>query len=113
MFASPHSARSQPAPDDKPTLEIYGFGQADAIVDVKQNNPDWYDVNRPSRLPSSAGEFGKDGHVYPSGRQSRFGAPKARCRRQTATLEFDIFGVGARQTNSQFMDVDHYRAAFG
>jgi hypothetical protein len=34
---------SQPATtqDAKPTLEIYEFGQADAIADFKQNNPDW------------------------------------------------------------------------
>ena len=31
----------------KPTLEIYGFGQADSIVDFKVNDPNWYDVNRP------------------------------------------------------------------
>ena len=58
----------------KPTLEIYGFGQADAIVDFDQNNPDWYDVLRPSRLPAFHNEFGQDGHFYLSPRQSRFGA---------------------------------------
>ena len=50
--------------DPKGTLEIYGFGQADAIVDFKQNNPDWYDVNRPSRLPSSPDQFVQNGHFY-------------------------------------------------
>jgi hypothetical protein len=34
------NAHAQPPPD-KPTLEIYGFGQVDVIADVKQNNPDW------------------------------------------------------------------------
>jgi hypothetical protein len=121
---------AQAAADAKPTLEIYGFGQADAIVDFKQNNPDWYDVNRPSRLPSVANQYGADGHFYLSGRQSRLGV-----RGETPTadgvvkgqFEFDMFGVGvdagqttirlrhawgqwkqigAGQTNSQFMDVD-------
>jgi len=120
-----------PAPTTTaPTLEIYGFGQADAIVDFDQNNPDWYDVLRPSRLPAFHHEFGRDGHFYLSPRQSRFGA-----RGELPTdhgpvkgvFEFDMFGVGAfagettirlrhawgqyRQvgggiTNSQFMDVD-------
>ena len=36
-----------------PSVEIYGFGQADAIADFNQNNPDWYDTVRPSRLPKS------------------------------------------------------------
>jgi hypothetical protein len=120
----------QPVADAKPTLEVYGFGQADAIVDFKQNNPDWYDVSRPSRLPSFANEFGEDGHFYLSARQSRFGArgtlPTANGDVR-ATFEFDMFGVGpdagvttirlrhawgqwkqigGGQTNSQFMDVD-------
>src|SRR5512138_347297 len=112
------------------TLEIYGFGQADAIADFKQNNPDWYDVNRPSRLPNVAKQFGEDGHFYLSARQSRLGV---RGEVPTANgpvkgqFEIDMFGVGgdagqttirlrhawgqwkqvgAGQTNSQFMDVD-------
>ena len=66
-------AAAQPVSPDRPSLEIYGFGQADAIVDFKQNNPDWYDVNRPSRLPNVANQFGQDGHFYLSPRQSRLG----------------------------------------
>ena len=112
------------------TLEIYGFGQADAIADFKQNNPDWYDVNRPSRLPNVAKQFGEDGHFYLSARQSRLGV-KAEIPTANGPVkgqfEFDMFGVGADagqttirlrhawgqwkqfgagQTNSQFMDVD-------
>jgi DcaP outer membrane protein len=129
--ALPAKAQPQPpAPDTQPTLEIYGFAQADAIVDIEQNNPDWYDVDRPSRLPKVAHEFGNDGHFYLSLRQSRFGA-KANLPTSngdvTAQFEFDMFGVGhdaglttirfrhvwgqwkqigAGQTNSQFTDVD-------
>jgi hypothetical protein len=114
----------------EPTLDIYGFGQADAIVDFNQNNPDWYDVLRPSRLPSFPNEFGNDHHFYLSARQSRFGASGTLPTSNgdvKATFEFDMFGVGrdaglttirlrhawgqwkrvgAGQTNSQFMDVD-------
>jgi hypothetical protein len=134
MLGAASGARAQSgqaaAAKPGPTLEIYGFGQADAIVDFKQNNPDWYDVVRPSRLPAFAKEFGEDGHFYLSARQSRFGA---RATLPTgngdvkATFEFDMFGVGsdagqttirlrhawgqwkqvgAGQTNSQFMDGD-------
>ena len=111
-------------------MEIYGFGQADAIGDFKQNNPDWYDVNRPSKLPSFPEEFGEDGHFYLSPRQSRFGVKgvlPTSAGDVKAVFEFDMFGVGvdaglttirlrhawgqwkqvgAGQTNSQFMDVD-------
>ena len=115
---------------DKGTLEIYGFGQADAIADFKQNDPKWYDVNRPTKLPAFDKQFGEDGRFYISPRQSRFGAkgeiPTANGPVK-AQFEFDMFGVGgdagnttirlrhawgqwnhigAGQTNSQFMDVD-------
>src|SRR6476659_231222 len=127
VFAVLCSARAYA---QKPTLEIYGFGQADAIADFKVNNPDWYDVNRPSKLPSFPGEFGNDGHFYLSPRQSRFGAKGTLPTSNgdvTAVFEIDMFGVGrdagqttirlrhaygqwkqvgAGQTNSQFMDAD-------
>jgi hypothetical protein len=126
----PIAASAQNANADKPTLEIYGFAQADAIVDFKVNDPNWYDVNRPSKLPSFPGEFGRDGHFYLSPRQSRFGVKGVLPTSNgdvTAVFEFDMFGVGrdaglttirlrhaygqwkqigAGQTNSQFMDVD-------
>jgi hypothetical protein len=127
----PVPARAQAAAqEDKPTVEIYGFGQADAIVDFRTNDPNWYDVNRPSKLPAFAGEFGNDQHFYLSARQSRFGAKGTLPTSDgtvTATFEFDMFGVGrdaglttirlrhaygqwkqvgAGQTNSEFMDVD-------
>jgi hypothetical protein len=128
---APGSTSAQAAPPaETGTLEIYGFGQADAIADFNQTHPDWYDVLRPSRLPSFPNEFGEDGHFYLSPRQSRFGAtgvlPTANGDVR-ATFEFDMFGVGrdaglttirlrhawgqwkqigAGQTNSQFMDVD-------
>src|SRR6187431_233 len=113
-----------------PSVEIYGFGQADAIADFKQNNPDWYDTARPSRLPKFEDEFGRNGHFYLSARQSRLGAravlPTADGTVK-AQFEFDMAGVGrdaglttirlrhawgqwkqigGGQTNTQFMDVD-------
>jgi hypothetical protein len=128
--ASPAPTPAAVQPQAQPTLEIYGFGQADAIADFKQNDPAWYDVNRPTKLPSSANQFGNDGHFYLSARQSRFGVSgelPTSSGPVKAQFEFDMFGVGgdagnttirlrkawgqwkqigAGQTNSQFMDVD-------
>jgi hypothetical protein len=128
--AAPPPAAQAAGQDDKGTLEIYGFGQADAIVDFKQTNPDWYDVVRPSRLPNVANQFGNDGHFYLSPRQSRLGVrgeiptPDGPVKGQ---FEIDMFGVGvdagqttirlrhawgqwkqvgAGLTNSEFMDID-------
>jgi len=118
------------APLPNPWIEVYGFGQADAIAQFKQSDPNWYDVNRPTKLPSFADQFGQDGRFYLSPRQSRLGA-KGETYTSMGTVkaqfEFDMFGVGrdaglttirlrhawgqfgqvgAGQTNSQFMDVD-------
>jgi outer membrane DcaP-like protein len=130
LTAAASSVRAQPPQDDKPTLDIYGFAQADAIADFNQNNPDWYDVMRPSRLPSFANQFGQDGHFYLSPRQSRFGVRGTLPTSNgdvKGNFEIDMFGVGpdagqttirlrhawgqwkhigAGLTNSEFMDGD-------
>jgi len=115
---------------DKGTLEVYGFGQADAIAEFKQSDPAWYDSVRPTKLPSFANQFGQDGRFALSPRQSRFGV-KGELPTSDGNVkgqfEFDMYGVGrdaglttirlrhawgqwkqfgAGQTNSQFMDVD-------
>ena len=127
VIACATNARAQ---EPKPSLEVYGFGQADAIADFNQINPQWFDVMRPSKLPKVANEFGEDGHFYLSARQSRLGVKGSTPTANgtvTGQFEFDMFGVGADagqttirlrhawgqwkslgagQTNSQFMDVN-------
>ena len=83
--------------DTTPRLTISGFGQADFIVDFKRNDPLWFDVNRPSRLPSGPDQFGGDGNTYVSARQSRFGVLAhlpTRRGEMMAQFSFDMFGVG-------------------
>src|SRR5262249_30123581 len=118
------------AKKDTTSLEIFGFAQADAIFDFKQNNPDWFDVNRPTKLPAVPNEFGGDNHMWFSARQTRFGV-KASMPAGNGELktffDFDMFGVGidagqttirlrhaygqwgmfgAGQVETPFMDVD-------
>ncbi|HMK38556.1 MAG TPA: DcaP family trimeric outer membrane transporter [Bacteroidota bacterium] len=120
-------ARSQEA---KPMFSIYGFAMVDMGYDFKQNDPSWFDVNRPSRLPAYSGQFGADGRWYEGVRQSKLGV-KGSVPTDLGELktifEFDMFGVGvdagqttirlrhaygelghfgAGQTNSVFMDID-------
>lgn len=121
--------RGAPA-DTTPKLEIYGFGQADFIIDTRRNDPNWFDVNRPSKLPSNSLEFGANGNTWLSARQSRFGAKGTLPTRRGdvfANFDFDMFGVGVDkgqttirlrhaygqwgkvgggQLESQFMDLD-------
>jgi hypothetical protein len=96
-----------------------------------RSDPDWFDVLRPTKLPSFEGEFGEDGQTYFSVRQSRFGVkgfiPTDNGREIKTIFEFELFGTGsdagqttfrlrhawgeygqwgAGQTNSVFMDID-------
>jgi len=71
LIAQAQTTESTPQAALAPTIEIYGFVEGDAIVDVGQNNPDWYDANRPSKLPAFVNEFGQNGHFYLSPRQTR------------------------------------------
>ncbi len=128
--ASPQAANSKPAKEAPTKIEVYGFAMGDFIFDFNQNNPEWFDVNRPSKLPAFDDEFGNDHRTWFSARQSRFGV-KAEIptgtKPVTAVFEFDLFGVGvdagqttirprhmygtwgkwgAGQTNSVFMDID-------
>src|SRR3954471_16536528 len=73
MLSLASAAHAQGAAPKPPSFEVYGFGQADAIADFKQTNPDWFDVARPSRLPAFANQFGEDGRFHLSARQSRLG----------------------------------------
>jgi len=118
------------AEDSSHTMDIYGFVMLDNGYEVNQNDPDWFDVVRPTKLPSFANEFGTDGKWFASVRQSRFGVKTSTPTRLgdlTTQFEFELFGVGpdagqttirlrhaygelgqfgAGQTWSPFMDID-------
>ena len=90
-------AKAKPQPDSSTRIEIYGFAQGDMIYDFEQNNPDWFDVNRPSKLPAFHHEFGGDNRTWFSARQTRFGA-KATIPTSgpdvKVVFDWDLFGVG-------------------
>src|SRR4029077_16172642 len=46
------TAPTQAQTPPKRYLDIYGFAQLDLGYDFKTNDPNWFDVNRPSKLPS-------------------------------------------------------------
>ncbi|HEX5649722.1 MAG TPA: DcaP family trimeric outer membrane transporter [Steroidobacteraceae bacterium] len=120
------------AEDSGRSFEIYGFAQADFIMDVGGRlDPAWDDAFRPSKICID-GACGSDGQSSVSVKQSRFGV-KGLMPTGTGTaplnfkFEFDLFGVGvdagqttfrlrhaygewgqflAGQTNSLFMDGD-------
>jgi len=87
------------------TFEIYGFVMSDMGYDFKTVNPDWYDVLRPTKLPSFEGEFAPDGKVFFGVRQTRFGVksftPTPLGDLKT-TFEFNLFGTGADAGQTTF-----------
>lgn len=117
-------------PEHGTTLDLYGFVMLDSGYDFGTNNPNWFDVVRPTQLNAFPGEFAPDGKAYFGVRQTRFGV-----KTSTATplgdlntrFEFELFGTGvdagqttfrlrhaygelgafgAGQTWSPFMDID-------
>jgi hypothetical protein len=124
------AADAQEGGGARPTMEIYGFVMLDTGYQSGSSDPDWFDVLRPTKLPSFDGEFGEDGHWFASVRQTRFGA-KANIPTSLGEIktifEFELFGTGvdagqttfrlrhaygelghfgAGQTWSPFMDID-------
>jgi hypothetical protein len=104
------AAAQAPATEPRPSIDIYGFAMLDMGFQQEQNSPDWFDVLRPTRLPSFEHEFGQDGHNFAGFRQSRLGVktttPTTLGDLKT-TFEFDLFGVGADagQTTFRLRDV--------
>jgi len=130
FFPAAAQTPAAPAPNSVPHLDIYGFVMTDLGFDLMQNDPNWFDVVRPTKLPAFKNEFGRNGRTYAGVRQTRFGVkgfeptPLGELKTQ---FEFDMFGVGvdagqttirprtfygeigqfgAGQAHSPFMDID-------
>jgi hypothetical protein len=87
------------------TLEIYGFAMLDAGYDFKSNNPDWYDVIRPTKLPAFRGEFDPEGKTYMGVRQSRLGfksSTPTKWGELKTVFEFELFGTGVDAGQTTF-----------
>jgi len=121
---------------DKNWFQIYGFAMTDIGYNANQIHPDWFDVVRPTKLPTMKNEYGTDGNVFFSVRQTRFGvksgtqtplgelftqfewelfgtggdAGQTTFRLRHAYGELGQFGVG--QTWSPFMDIDVFPNSF-
>ena len=97
---------------EKPSFEIYGFILADVIYDLKQMDPKWYDVPRPTKLPSYKDQFAPDGQIYFSTRETRFGTRSyvpTPLGPLTTWFEIDLFGSGADAGQTTI----HLRHAYG
>src|SRR6187431_2724004 len=79
------------------TMDIYGFIMMDAGYNLDQIHPDWFDVVRPTKLPTFKNQYGTDGNFYFSVRQTRLGfknyfeTPLGELKTH---FEFEMFGTG-------------------
>ena len=126
----PPEATESEVKEQNNTIDFYGFVMLDTGYDFKTNDPNWFDVVRPTKLASAPGEFAPDGKVYMGVRQTRFGVktstPTSLGELKTQ-VEFELYGTGvdagqttfrlrhaygelgqfgAGQTWSPFMDID-------
>lgn len=89
----------------KAHLDIYGFAMVDTGYDFKQVDPNWFDVVRPTKLPSFPNEFGDNGNWYAGVRQSRLGfkgyVPTDLGEIKTI-FEFELFGTGVDAGQTTF-----------
>jgi outer membrane DcaP-like protein len=87
------------------TFEVYGFAMLDAGYQFKQNDPDWFDVVRPVKLPSFPDEFAPNGNTYFGVRQSRLGVKSSTPTKYgelKTQFEFELFGTGAQAGQTIF-----------
>lgn len=96
---------AKPAAEEKPRMEIYGAAMMDMGYQTGQNDPNWFDVLRPTKLPSFANEYGTDGRYFAGVRQSRLGVkgfiPTSAGEIKTI-FEFELFGTGVDAGQTTF-----------
>lgn len=104
-----------PRPPRDHNLELYGFVQLDAIQDFKRVDPDWEASLRPSKIPTTGGQFGSDGQSIFSVRQTRLGVKANGTlsnKPYEAKFEFDLFGTGD-DAGKTHMRIRHMYASWG
>jgi hypothetical protein len=98
--------------EGKTKVDLYGFIMVDMGYDFDQVNPDWYDVERPTKLPAFPNEFGADGNFWASVRQSRLGVKTwtpTKLGELYTIFEFELFGTGVDAGQTTF----RLRQAYG
>ncbi len=87
-------------------IELYGHAMLDMGYQSNQNHPDWFDVLRPTKLPSFENEFGGDGRFFAGVRQSRLGVrgytPTESGMEIKTIFEFELFGTGSDAGQTTF-----------
>ena len=92
-LAAARSARAE----GETKVDVYGFVMMDAGYNDQGIDPNWFDVQRPTKLAPFKDGWGKDGSTFFSARQTRFGV-KTTTPTEMGDLftqfEWEMFGVG-------------------
>jgi hypothetical protein len=86
-------------------MDIYGHAMLDMGYQSGQNDPSWFDVLRPTKLPAYEKEFGEDGRFFSGVRQSRLGVKTwtpTDLGELYTVFEFELFGTGADAGQTTF-----------
>jgi hypothetical protein len=100
---------------DGPSFEIFGHAMADYVQDFNRVDPNWDDTLRPSKIPTTPGQFGSDGQSIISVRQSRFGAKMNQDiagQPLMVQFDFDLYGSGANEGETTF-HLQHFYGSWG
>lgn len=100
-----HSSKIFAQEEPVKSMEIYGFVMTDMGYNFDQIQKDWYDVVRPTKLPSYKNEYGTDGNVFFSIRQTRLGFRnyiKTSLGDLKTHIDFDLFGTGLNAGQTMF-----------
>ena len=104
--ATPAAAQAAaPQAEAKPRLDIYGFAMLDMGYQSGQNDPNWFDVVRPTKLPAYENQYGEDGHYFAGVRQSRLGVKgfiPTDVGEIKTIFEFELFGTGVDAGQTTF-----------
>lgn len=89
--------QAQEEEGQRKVMDLYGFIMMDAGYNFDQIHPDWFDVVRPTKLPTFKNQYGTDGNFYFSVRQTRFGVKnyfQTPLGELFTQFEFEMFGTG-------------------
>src|SRR5262249_8675791 len=102
----PTAAAAEKPPEDNSTFEVYGFAMFDGGYDFGRiGDPNWFDVERPTKLPAFRNEFGKGGRTFMGVRQTRFGVRSKIPTKHgdvESQFEWELFGVGVDAGQTTF-----------
>ena len=97
--------------EKKSSFELYGQIMTDAGYNFNSIDPDWFDVMRPSKLPSYENQYGTDGNIFFSVRQTKFGIKSntpTRLGELRTHFDFDLIGFGKDAGQTTFHLVNAY-----